>query len=58
MSKEIKTTKPKTVKVSTIIMVGVALLCFILAFVAGVISTNHYNATVKAQAIQLSKELK
>jgi hypothetical protein len=62
MSKEIKTTKvakaPKTVKVSTIVISVAVALGFVASFIGGVVYANHYNATVKAQAIELSKELK
>ena len=49
---------PKTVKVSTIMYAVGIIVSLAVGFYAGTYATNHYNNTVKAQAVQLTKELK
>lgn len=58
MSKEVKTTKaPKTIKVSTLVKAGVIALALIASFIAGNLTSNVYNDTVNAKALELSSKL-
>ena len=62
--KEVKTQvkeapkQPKTIKLSTVIVSVVILIALIASFIGGIATANHYQTTVKAQAVELSKELK
>lgn len=46
----------KTIKVSTLIISVAVVVGMIASFVGGIIVANNYNSTVKAQAVELSKE--
>ena len=48
--------KAKTIKVSTLIISVAVLLGLVASFVGGIYAANNYNSTVKAQAVELSKE--
>ena len=61
MSKAKATTtakSPKTIKVSTLIIAVAVLLSMVASFIAGTVVANNYQNTVKAQAVELIKELK
>ena len=47
---------PKTIKISTLIISIAVVVGMIASFIAGIIVANNYNSTVKAQAVELSKE--
>ena len=48
---------PKTVKVSTLIKAAVIALAIIASFIAGNLTSNVYNDSVNAKAIELSSKL-
>lgn len=48
--------KAKTIKVSTLIISVAVLLGLVASFVGGIYAANNYHSTVKAQAVELSKE--
>ena len=52
------TKEPKTIKVSTLIISIAVVVGMVASFIGGIIVANSYNSTVKAQAVELSKELK
>ena len=47
---------PKTIKVSTLIISIAVVVGLIASFIGGIVVANSYNSTVKAQAVELSKE--
>lgn len=47
---------PKTIKVSTLIISIAVVVGMIASFIGGIVVANNYNSTVKAQAVELSKE--
>lgn len=47
----------KTVKVSTLIKAAVIALAIIASFIAGNLTSNVYNDSVQAKAIELSSKL-
>lgn len=49
---------PRVIKVSTVITSVVVLLALLASFIGGVVYANTYNSTVKAQAVEMSKEFK
>ena len=58
MAKKVDTStkEPRTVKVSTLIISIAVVVGLIISFIGGIIVANNYNSTVKAQAVELSKE--
>ena len=48
---------PRTVKVSTLIKAAVIALAIIASFIAGNLTSNVYNDSVNAKAIELSSKL-
>lgn len=50
--------QPKTIKLSTLLIAVAVIVAMVASFIGGVVYTNNYNHTIKAQAIELSKELK
>ena len=52
-----KITTPKTIKLSTVIWSISVVVAIIAGFIGGVVVTNKYNDTVKAQAVDLSSKL-
>ncbi len=48
---------PKTVKVSTLIKAAVIALAIIASFIAGNLTSNVYNDSVQAKAVELSSKL-
>lgn len=57
MSKDSKK-QPKTVKLSTLIVVIGVVIGFVASFVAGAMYANHYNKTVETRAIELASKIK
>lgn len=49
---------PKTIKVSSLVIAVAVAVGLVTSFIGGINYANNYNDTVKAQAIELSKELK
>ena len=47
---------PKTIQVKTLIISIAVLVGMIASFVGGIVVANSYNSTVKAHAVELSKE--
>lgn len=47
----------KTVKVSTLIKAAVIALAIIASFIAGNLTSNMYNDSVQAKAVELSSKL-
>ena len=48
----------KTIKVTTLVISIAVVVGMIASFVGGIFVANNYQNTVKAQAVELSKELK
>ena len=48
---------PKTVKVSTLIKAAVIALAIIASFIAGNLTSEMYNDSVQAKAVELSSKL-
>lgn len=48
---------PKTVKVSTLIKAAVIVIALIASFIAGNLTSNMYNDSVQAKAVELSSKL-
>lgn len=46
----------KTIKISTLIISIAVLIGMIASFIGGIFAANNYSLTVKAQAVELSKE--
>ena len=46
----------KTIKVSTLIISIAVVVGMVASFIGGICVANNYNSTVKAQAVELSKE--
>lgn len=59
---KVKNQTPKTVKVSTLIKIGIAIIAIVLSFVAGWTSntaiTNYDQNRIKSEAKALVKDLK
>lgn len=49
--------EPKTIQVRTVVIAASVFVALVASFVGGIIYANNYNDTVKAQAIELSKQL-
>ena len=49
--------EPKTIQVRTVVIAVAVFVALVASFVGGIIYANNYNDTVKAQAIELSKQL-
>lgn len=51
------TKSPRVVKVSTLIKAGLVAVAIIASFVAGNLTSNLYNDSVNAKAVELSSKL-
>lgn len=49
-------TSPRTIKVKTLVIAVAVIVGFVASFLGGIATAHSYNATVKAQAVELSKE--
>lgn len=47
---------PRTIKVKTLVIAIAVVIGLIASYIGGIATANSYNDTVKAQAIELSKE--
>ena len=47
---------PKTIKISTLIISIAVVVGMIASFIGGIVVANNYQSTVKAHAVELSKE--
>ena len=50
--------EPKVIKVKTVVVAACVFVAIVAAFIGGIVFSNSYNDNVKAQAIELSKQLR
>ena len=49
--------EPKTIQVKTVVISVAVFVALVASFIGGIVFANSYNDNVKAQAIELSKQV-
>lgn len=50
--------EPKVIKVKTVVVAVAMFVALVASFISGIVFANSYNDNVKAQAIELSKQVR